>query len=81
MGQFPDNKARVDSAFYEDLKRVCATYHAVVRPACLSLAWTYYQAVRIFGKIAVSQADLDRAAEGVAGRPNDYYTFGFDPVG
>ena len=63
IGQFPANKSRLDSAFYEDLKRSCATYNVVVRPACLSLAWTYYQAVRIFGKVVVSQADLDRAAK------------------
>ncbi|RKR88755.1 phospholipase A2-like protein [Micromonospora pisi] len=63
VGQFPANKSRLDSAFYEDLKRVCATYNSVVRPACTSLAWTYYQAVRAFGKVAVSQADLDRAAK------------------
>ncbi|MEV6706292.1 phospholipase [Micromonospora wenchangensis] len=63
MGIFSANKARLDSAFYEDLKRVCATYNSVVRPACTSLAWTYYQAVSIFGSVAaVSQADLDRAA-------------------
>ncbi|GAB3797499.1 phospholipase [Micromonospora zhanjiangensis] len=61
-GQFGGAKARLDSAFYEDLKRVCATYNAVVRPACLSLAWTYYQAVKNFGSVAVRQADLDRAA-------------------
>ena len=46
VGQFPANKSRLDSAFYEDLKRVCATYNSVVRPACYSLAWTYYQAVK-----------------------------------
>jgi hypothetical protein len=63
MSRFSANKPRLDSAFYEDLKRVCATYNAVVRPACLSLAWTYYQAVRIFGNLTVSQADLDRAAK------------------
>lgn len=65
MGVFTStNKARIDSAFYADLKRVCATYNSVVRPACTSLAWTYYQAVSIFGSIAaVSPADLDRAAK------------------
>ncbi|MEU4566598.1 phospholipase [Micromonospora sp. NPDC023956] len=65
MGVFTSaNKARIDSAFYEDLKRVCATYNSTVRPACTSLAWTYYQAVRAFGsRSAVSQADLDRAAK------------------
>ncbi|TCB99147.1 phospholipase [Micromonospora zingiberis] len=64
VGQFSANKSRLDSAFYEDLKRVCATYNAVVRPACYSLAWTYYQAVAIFGSVAaVQQSDLDRAAK------------------
>ena len=62
IGQFSANKSRLDSAFYEDLKRSCANYNSVVRPACTSLAWTYYQAVRAFGKVAVSQAELDRVA-------------------
>lgn len=61
MSLFPANKARLDSAFYEDMRRRCATYAAVVRPACYSLAWTYYQAVRRFGSLRVTQADLDRA--------------------
>jgi hypothetical protein len=34
----------------------------VVRPACIALAWTYYQAVRQFGSVVVTRADLDRAA-------------------
>lgn len=63
IGQFPANKARLDNAFYEDLKRVCATYSSAVRPACLSLAWTYYQAVRLFGAPVVDAADLERAAQ------------------
>lgn len=63
MGRFSANKARLDDAFYADLKRVCATYNAAVRPACTSLAWTYYQAVKAFGSLAaVQQADIDRAA-------------------
>ncbi|MGN9810729.1 phospholipase [Micromonospora sp. BQ11] len=63
VGLFSANKARVDSAFYADLKRSCATYSTVVRPACYSLAWTYYQAVSIFGSTAaVQQSDIDRAA-------------------
>jgi Prokaryotic phospholipase A2 len=62
IGQFPANKDRVDDTFYADLKRKCATYSSVVRPACISLAWTYYQAVHIFGSVAkVQQADIDRA--------------------
>jgi hypothetical protein len=63
MGRFPANKDRLDSAFYADLKRKCATYSFVSQPACLSLAWTYYQAVRQFGTTAaVSKSDIDRAA-------------------
>ncbi|MCI4062890.1 phospholipase [Micromonospora sp. R77] len=63
MGQFSANKDRIDSSFYADLKRVCATYSSALQPACYSLAWTYYQAVHVFGSIAaVQQSDLDRAA-------------------
>ena len=62
IGAFSANKARVDTTFHEDLKRKCATYAAAVRPACVSLAWTYYQAVRVFGSVAaVRQADIDKA--------------------
>lgn len=64
MSQFPSNKSRIDDAFYQDLRRKCATYNAIVRPACNSLAWTYYQAVKEFGNLAfVSKADLDKAAK------------------
>jgi Prokaryotic phospholipase A2 len=63
VGQFPANKARVDSMFYADLKRVCATYSSVLQPACYSLAWTYYEAVHVFGSIAkVDPAGIDKAA-------------------
>jgi hypothetical protein len=62
-GQFPANKDRIDNMFYADLKRVCATYSSIVQPACYSLAWTYYEAVHVFGSIsAVSTADIDKAA-------------------
>jgi hypothetical protein len=64
VGRFPANKNRLDNMFYADLKRKCATYSNVTRAACYSLAWTYYQAVHIFGSVAaVSPADLDRAAQ------------------
>jgi hypothetical protein len=62
VSQFPANKSRVDSAFYADLKRKCATYNWLIRPACYSLAWTYYQAVVMFGSVIVDQTDIDRAA-------------------
>ncbi|MEU0624531.1 phospholipase [Streptomyces rubiginosohelvolus] len=63
-GTFSANKARIDSAFYEDLKRVCAGYSGATKTSCNSTAWTYYQAVKVFG---VSPADagargLPRAA-------------------
>jgi len=62
MGTFAANKPRLDDMFYADLKRKCATYNAAVRPACTSLAWTYYQAVKAFGSLAaVTPADIDRA--------------------
>jgi hypothetical protein len=44
------------------MRRRCATYNFILRPACYSLAWTYYQAVRTFGSVVATQADLDRAA-------------------
>jgi Prokaryotic phospholipase A2 len=63
MGQFPANKSRIDDAFYFDLRAKCATYSIWVRSACYSLAWSYYQAVRAFGSLRVSQAELDKAAQ------------------
>ncbi|WP_328367675.1 phospholipase [Streptomyces sp. NBC_00445] len=48
-GAFDANKARLDSAFYEDLKRVCNSYSGSTKTACTSTAWTYYQAVKAFG--------------------------------
>ena len=62
VGTFSANKSRIDDSFYFDLTAKCATYSVWVRPACISLAWSYYQAVKTFGSLAVSQADLDRAA-------------------
>jgi hypothetical protein len=59
---FLANKDRIDNAFYFDLRVKCATYSWVVRPACYSLAWTYYQAVHDFGALVVSQAKLNDAA-------------------
>jgi hypothetical protein len=62
MSQFSTNKSRLDSAFHNDLLRACDRYSIWIRPACDSLAWTYYQAVRVFGAVVVRQADIDRAA-------------------
>lgn len=49
MGTFEANKARLDSAFYEDLKRVCTRYSGATKVSCDGLAWTYYQAVKVVG--------------------------------
>ncbi|WP_262704850.1 MULTISPECIES: phospholipase [Streptomyces] len=49
MGIFDANKARLDSAFYEDLKRVCSAYSGATKTSCDGTAWTYYQAVKVFG--------------------------------
>jgi hypothetical protein len=57
------NKDRIDNAFYQDLLRKCRQYNSIVRPACNSLAWTYYQAVRQFATLVIAQADIDRAAD------------------
>jgi hypothetical protein len=60
-GTFAANKSRLDSAFYEDLKRACAPYAGDERTACNGLAWIYYQAVVIFGAPVVTDAELDEA--------------------
>ncbi|OPF79286.1 hypothetical protein VT50_0216500 [Streptomyces antioxidans] len=49
MGIFDANKARIDSAFYEDLKRVCSAYSGATKTSCDGTAWTYYQAVKVLG--------------------------------
>ncbi len=62
VGTFAANKPRLDDMLYFDLRAKCATYNVFVRSACYSLAWTYYQAVKAFGSIAASNADLAAAA-------------------
>ncbi|GGU14747.1 phospholipase [Streptomyces violascens] len=48
-GQFSANKARLDSALYEDLKRVCTAYSGAKKTSCNATAWTYYEAVKNLG--------------------------------
>ena len=57
IGTFSANKARLDSMLLADLERVCARYSGFTKAACDSLAHTYYQAVRIFGSVVVTQKD------------------------
>ncbi|MGW4231417.1 phospholipase [Streptomyces sp. NPDC004980] len=63
-GTFSANKARVDSAFYSDLKRVCAAYSGGTLTSCNATAWTYYHAVDIFGvaPAKVAPSGLPQAA-------------------
>lgn len=66
MGRFDANKSRIDSAFYADLKRVCNGYSGATKTSCNGLAWTYYQAVSVFGVSAAdASAKLDQAAQPV----------------
>ncbi|MFF1921076.1 phospholipase [Streptomyces sp. NPDC058221] len=58
-GTFAANKARIDSALYEDLKRVCAAYSGAKLTSCNATAWTYYHAVDIFG-VAPAKAGTGR---------------------
>nr|MDT0663461.1 phospholipase [Micromonospora sp. DSM 115978] len=61
--RFPENKPRIDSAFYEDLKRVCAGYDAVLQPPCYALAWLYYEATVIFGRVMVTDDQIAEVAK------------------
>jgi hypothetical protein len=58
MSQFDANKARIDDSFYFDMKQVCAGYSGVPKGTCDGLAWTYYQAVKQFGDLVVSEAQV-----------------------
>jgi phospholipase A2-like protein len=60
FGDFKPNRARLDQAFYADLKRQCATYMFVLRPVCNVLAWTYYQAARRYGAPKVTPTEVQR---------------------
>ncbi|MET9518229.1 phospholipase [Streptomyces sp. NPDC002994] len=61
-GTFSSNKARLDDAFYADLKRVCSAYSGVKKTSCDAAAWTYYQAVDKFGFSAAVDAAADTRA-------------------
>jgi hypothetical protein len=50
VSQFPANKARIDTAFYQDMKAVCAK-QGRRQGECNGWAWAYYQAVKQFGSL------------------------------
>ncbi|WP_432923450.1 phospholipase [Microbispora sp. CA-135349] len=60
VSRFPANKEHVDDAFYFDMRQVCAGYSGVGKSTCDGIAWTYYQAVKQFGALNVTQAQLER---------------------
>lgn len=62
LNAFQEHKTHIDSAFYFDMKRVCAEYSRAIRTTCNAVAWTYYEAVRIFGSVSVSERRLDQIA-------------------
>ncbi|GGO19344.1 hypothetical protein GCM10010116_38920 [Microbispora rosea subsp. aerata] len=69
VGQFPANKSRIDDAFYFDMRQVCAAYSGASKTTCDGLAWTYYQAVKQFGSLTVTQEQIEeirRAGERAA---------------
>ncbi|MCA2227836.1 phospholipase [Nonomuraea aurantiaca] len=60
VSQFPANKDRIDSAFYFDMKQVCAGYSGISKSTCDGLAWTYYQAVRQLGDLVVTDDQIQQ---------------------
>ncbi|SDR32075.1 phospholipase [Thermostaphylospora chromogena] len=60
LDRFPANKDRVDDAFYFDMRRVCSGYSGVAKATCDGLAWTYYQAVKQFGNLNVTQEQIEQ---------------------
>ncbi len=47
----PQYKSEIDGMFYGDLQRICLGQTTWDRPSCMTLAWTYFRAVRKFGSI------------------------------
>lgn len=60
MNQFDANKARIDDAFYFDMKQICAEHGGISKSTCDGLAWTYYQAVKQFGGLVVSEKQVQQ---------------------
>ncbi|WP_157248165.1 phospholipase [Nonomuraea typhae] len=60
MNAFPANKARIDDAFYFDMREVCARYSGLPKSTCNGLAWTYYQAVKNLGSLQVTDEQIQQ---------------------
>ncbi|MFD9946868.1 phospholipase [Nonomuraea sp. NPDC059023] len=63
MNVFPANKPRIDDAFYFDMRQVCAGYSGLSRSTCNGLAWTYYQAVKEFGDLRVTDEQIQQVKQ------------------
>ena len=46
---FAAHKKRIDEVFRADLRRICDRYRRAAQPVCNTVAWTYYQTVRLLG--------------------------------
>ena len=57
---FPANKDHIDNGFYFDMQQVCAGYSGISKSTCNGLAWTYYQAVRQFGTLVVTDEQIQQ---------------------
>ncbi|MGN9838885.1 phospholipase [Nonomuraea sp. H19] len=77
VSRFPVNKSRIDDAFHFDMKQVCARYSGAAKSTCDGLAWTYYQAVRLFGDLVVTDEQIQRVRQAHnAGAGSAYLTEG-----
>ncbi|KAB8193510.1 phospholipase [Nonomuraea phyllanthi] len=63
VSQFPANKSRIDDSFYFDLKQVCRQYSGISKSTCDGLAWTYYQAVKEFGNLVVTDDQIQQVQQ------------------
>ena len=50
LGVLAQHRGRLDEVFRADLRRICDGHRKVAQPPCNVLAFTYYQAVRVFGE-------------------------------
>ncbi|GAA0904800.1 phospholipase A2 [Virgisporangium aurantiacum] len=60
LDAFDTYKSRVDGSFLADMLRVCDGEIPVVEQVCDGIAWTYYQAVVVFGAVVVSPEEIAR---------------------
>jgi hypothetical protein len=47
------------------MRQVCAAHSGLAKSTCNSLAWTYYQAVKKFGDLRVSEEQIERIRRSV----------------